>query len=81
MPKLTATMRALLAARQGADSIAIVGARQANAARALVAQGMAREYRNQSRMITGETYYNHFRRGFATRAPRVDIGGILYFNA
>jgi hypothetical protein len=45
-----------------------------------VAQGMAARYESQSKMITG-TYYNHFRRGYATRAPRADIGGILYFKA
>jgi pyruvate dehydrogenase complex dehydrogenase (E1) component len=80
MAKLTVTMRALLARRNGADSIVCTGIRETNAARALVAAGMAARYESQAKMITG-TYYNHFRRGYATRAPRADIGGILYFNA
>jgi hypothetical protein len=80
MPKITVTMRALLEARQGAESIPVIGIRQSNAARALVEAGLAREYVSQSRLVTG-TYYNHFTRGYATRAPRADIGGILYFNA
>ncbi len=79
MSKLTVTMRALLEARQGAESIPVTGIRQAQAARALVEQGLAREYVSQSRMLANQTYYNHFTRGYATRAPRADIGGILYF--
>lgn len=81
MAKLTVTMRALLARRNGLNSIICVGIRETNAARALVAQGMAARYESQSRVITGETYYNHFTRGYATRASRADIGGILYFIA
>jgi hypothetical protein len=80
MPKLTLTMRALLEVRQGADSVPIVGIRQARAAHALVAQGLAARYESQSRLVGG-TYYNHFTRAYATRAIRADIGGILYFNA
>jgi hypothetical protein len=75
MPKLTLTMRALLEARQGADSVPIVGIRQARAAHSLAAR-----YESQSRLVSG-TYYNHFTRAYATRAVRADIGGILYFNA
>lgn len=73
-------MRALLARRNRSDSIACTGIRETNAARALVARGMAARYESQSRVIAGETYYNHFTRGYATRATRADIGGILYFN-
>lgn len=80
MVAITKTMQALLDARKGADSIPISGARQASAARALVAAGLARMYSDQSRLVTG-TYYNHFSRGYASRKPRADIGGILYFNA
>lgn len=79
MAKITKTMQALLDARKGADSIPIAGARQANAARALVAAGLARMYSDQSRLVTG-TYYDHFSRRYTSRAPRADIGGILYFN-
>ena len=79
MAKITKTMQALLDARKGADHIAISGSRQANAARALVAAGLARMYSDQSRLVTG-TYYDHFRRGYVSRKPRADIGGILYFN-
>lgn len=78
---MTITMRALLAARNGADHIPITGLRQAKAARALVAQGMAARFESQSRLSGGETYYNYFRRAYATRVSRADIGGILYFNA
>lgn len=81
MAKMTVTMRALLARRENADSIVCTGIRETNAARALVAQGLAARYDSQSRLIVGETYYNHFTRGYATRASRADIGGILYFNA
>jgi hypothetical protein len=78
MAKITKTMQALLDARQGADSLAIAGARQASAARALVAAGLAVRYENQSRLVTG-TYYNHFARRYESRKPHADIGGILYF--
>lgn len=78
MAKITKTMQALLDARQGADSVAIAGARQASAARALVAAGLAVRYENQSRLVTG-TYYNHFARRYESLKPRADIGGLLYF--
>ena len=81
MAKLTATMQALLTRRNGLDSIICMGIRETNAARALVAQGMATRYESQSRVVSGETYYNHFTRRFATRKTRADIGGILYFSA
>lgn len=76
---ITKTMQVLLNARQGADSIAVAGIRQANAARALVAAGLATRYVSQSRVIANETYYDHFRRAYATRQSRADIGGLLYF--
>lgn len=81
MAKITNTMRALLARRENAGSIVCTGIRETNAARALVAQGMAARYESQSRVIAGETYWNHFTRRYATRASRADIGGILYFSA
>ncbi|QBX06442.1 hypothetical protein H1O16_gp029 [Burkholderia phage BcepSaruman] len=79
MVKITKTMQALLDARGDADSVPVTGARQAQAARALVDAGLARMYSNQSRVVSG-TYYNHFTRRYESRAPRADIGGILYFH-
>jgi hypothetical protein len=79
MARITKTMQALIERRNGAQSIACTGIRETNAARSLVALGMAREYVSQSRLVSGATYYNHFTRSYATRRSHADIGGILYF--
>jgi predicted ATP-grasp superfamily ATP-dependent carboligase len=78
--KQTQTMRALLEARQGAPFIAIAGARQASAARALVAQGMAARYVSQTKIIAPRRYWDNFGRVYAWTREYADIGGILYFE-
>ncbi|VWC39646.1 hypothetical protein BLA23254_06867 [Burkholderia lata] len=79
MAKLTKTMQTLLNRRGGGDSVVIEGAREASAARALVAAGLAKSYDSQSRMFSGQSYYSHFRRGWVTAKPYVSIGGVLHF--
>lgn len=78
---MTKTMQKLLDRRDGQVSIAVSGARESSAARALVAAGFAVRYDNQSKLVIGASYYNHFTRGWATAKPYSDIGGVLYFAA
>ncbi|MGN7104888.1 hypothetical protein ACTHR6_24970 [Ralstonia holmesii] len=76
---MTKTMQKLLDRRDGQVCIAVSGARESAAARALVAAGLAIRYDNQSKLVSGKSYYNHFHRGWATAKPYSDIGGVLHF--
>lgn len=79
MTQITKTMQKLLDRRAMADSyVSVDGKREADAARALVAAGLAVRVDISAELSAG-TYYDHFGRSFATRKWRCVIGGRVYF--
>lgn len=84
MAKMTKTMEDLLLRRKlyysDRSCMAIDGKRQADAARALVAAGLAKRYESMACMTGGDYYVHPITRKGATTKHRVVIGGMLHFD-
>lgn len=78
MSKLTKTMQALLD-RRAESPIWVDEIRESNAARALVAAGLASQWVNHGCMVGGEYRVSPFTRKAYTTKTRFCAGGQLFF--
>lgn len=77
--KITKTMQKLLDRKMSGTELQVHGMRECKAAQALVNAGLAKRYESLSYLSSGQSYYNHFRRCWATAKPCAVLSGVVYF--